>query len=202
VQDEINVRTYEQMLGPDNPKLIAAEAQLSVDRANLQQQVYGMHAGLSSDQVLALAELSGMRSRRAAIEKQIAETERRVSITRGYVGEYSRLQEEVVFAADALKTATEEATKVRLENVSASSRMQVVDTAIPARKGSPSISLCFAACLPLVILGILFSLMQEYRASAKNVAASAAAPRDGNPLLNGSGGDPAETGDHTPSLPR
>ena len=166
-QDEVDVQADTKLLGPDNPKLVADQVALSVDRAALQGQMRSVMAGMSSIQINSSAQLSGLRAREAAIESQILQSSRRLKNTRWSVGDFARLQQEVVFTADVLKVALEEATRLRMENVSASSRMQVIDSGIPAYKGSPTTGVCIAASIVLAFLGICIAYARQYAVEAR-----------------------------------
>lgn len=169
-RDQVNLKTISEVYGPENPRRIQAEAQLKVDQAELDRQVQGIRDNLTTDQVNNAAQLQGLYAKHQTILAQIAQSERRLGRSRRLSGEYGRLQQEVAFRAEILRTVNDEAVKVRLGNVSAKNRMQVVDEAIPAKKPSSSLLMPVAISLFLVGIGILIALIKEYLAQSQFLA--------------------------------
>lgn len=167
VRDQAALKTLTAVYGPDWPAVISARTQLQADQAELDQQIQGLRSNLTTDQVQNKARMQGLHARQAEIQKQIAKSERRLGNSRRLSGEYGRLQQEVAFKVDILRTVNTEAEKVRLENVSAKSRMQVIDAAILPKKASPSLLIPIAVCLLLVGLGMLAALVRDYLAQVR-----------------------------------
>ena len=181
-QDQSAYDTASKLYGPENPVVIQAQTRLNVDQAELARQIQGVKQSLTTPDVRSVEEIQGLTARQAVLERQIAQAERHLGISRNLSSEAGRLQAEVGIQLDVLKTTLSEAAKIRLDNASSLNRMTVIDTAIPPKSGEPGLSKLAAICLLLAALAFIVSVIAEYlRTAPKSLGAA-------HPGLNGTNG--------------
>ncbi|MGO8673109.1 MAG: hypothetical protein ACLQVD_17340 [Capsulimonadaceae bacterium] len=162
VQDQAQLDLLRIEFGPEYPSVHRAEARLQIDRDSLEQQISGVAQNRTTRMVRLSAELDALRAREATLDTQIAGAEQHLNISRRLSGDYLSLRTELEIALETLKATETEAAKIRLDNVSAQSRMSVVDAAIPPRVGSPNILIVLMVSLTLAILGWCTALARAY----------------------------------------
>ena len=160
--DQANYNTSSRLFGPENPAVINARERLKVDSAELARQVEGVKSRRTTPSIRTDQQIQGLYARQKSLRALIAQAERRLGVHRQLSGEMLRLQAEVGFRAEVLKTALIEGKKIKLNNASALSRMSVVDPAIPPRSGSPGVALLAAVSLVLVLLLFGLAVTREY----------------------------------------
>jgi len=205
LRDQTDLKNLRVQLGPDNPRVVVARERLRIDEAALDRQVQGVRRNLTTQHVLSASELESLRARQATLEGQVAQADRRLRVNRTLSAEFGRLQTEAAIRLEALKATTTEAARVRLENVSAQSRMSVVDEAIPSRHGKPGALMLAGISLALVMLGFVLAVLREYRSRARDGLAPpgiqptpTAPPANGaRPETRGASGGADETAEKT-----
>lgn len=182
-QDQTALAAALKLYGPENPAVIRAQTQLTADQAQLARQVQGVTNKLTTPNSSNEQQIQALNARETVLMKQIAEAERMVANHRDLSGELGRLQTEVSLRLDYLRTSLTEAARIRLENVSALSRMTVIDYALPPKSGSPgALTLGLGSFLPVVFF-FLLAVTRDYLRSAQ----TARRETRGGPSVNGNG---------------
>ena len=189
-RDQAAVETDSRLLGPENPRIIADQTRLQTDQSELERQVSGVRQNLTTPDAEADAQIQSLYAKQAELVKNIASSQRHLGISRQLSGEQGRLQTEVSLRLDYLRTALGEAAKIRLDNVSAQSRMSIVDTALPPSGGEPTSSKMAVGCLIPVLLAFFVAVLADYFRSARAKAREARTTPP-PPPVNGSGPKPA-----------
>ena len=161
-QDQAEYNTASRLFGPENPRVVSAQARLSVDQAVLTRQVEGVKQNLTTPDIRSAEQIKGLSARQAKLLQQIASAQRHLGVSRQLSGEAGRLQAEVGIQLAVLQTTLSEAAKVRLQNASSSSRMTVIDAAIPPKSGEPGLAKLAAICAGLAVLAFLTSIVYDY----------------------------------------
>lgn len=186
IQDQSTYNESSRLYGPENPSVIRAQTQLSVDQAVLDRQIQGVQKNLTTPDIRSAEQIKGLYARQTALLGQIASAQRHLGVSRRLSGEAARLQAEVGIQLAVLQTTLSEAAKIRLENASSLSRMTVIDTAIPPKNGEPGLTKLAAACLALAVLAFLVAVILEYLRAAPKSSSPAPTSVKG---INGSGPD-------------
>lgn len=161
-QDQAEYNTASRLFGPENPRVVSAQARLSVDQAVLTRQIEGVKQNLTTPDIRSVEQIKGLLARQAKLVQQVAAAQRHLGVSRQLSGEAGRLQAEVGIQLAVLQTTLSEAAKVRLQNASSLSRMTVIDAAIPPKSGEPGLSKLAAACVGLALLAFLASVVRDY----------------------------------------
>lgn len=178
-QDQSAYDTAARLYGPDNPRVVTAQTQLGVDRAELNRQIQGVRQSLTTPDIRSAEEIKGLNARQAVLTKQIAQAERHLGISRKLSGEAGRLEAEVGIQLDVLKATLSEAAKIKLDNAFSLNRMTVIDTAVPPKSGEPSLSKLAIFCVLLAVLAFALAVIVEYFRNA---------PKSGSTALPGLNG--------------
>jgi uncharacterized protein involved in exopolysaccharide biosynthesis len=165
--DKAQLSLLELQFGPQHPDVVRAQARLQVDERRLQQQIDGIRDRQTSRQVSLESQLNSLIARRETIKSQIAQAESHLNLGRNLSGDYLSVKTEWQIALETLKETTAEAAKIRMENVSAQSRLAVVDTAIAPRTGSPGTIIIVLIAVILAILGVLTAFVRAYLRAAR-----------------------------------
>lgn len=185
-QDQAAYNSAFKLYGPENPLVIKAQTQLQIDQGQLARQIQGVKRRLTTPNLRSDEQIQSLYAKQAALLGQIAQAGRRLGIKRELSGEFTRLQTEVTIRLAVLSTTMTEAAKVRLENASAGSRMSIIDTAIPPQSGEPGLLRLSAACLGLVILAFLITVIRAYLRQSHQTAAESGLttpPNGSGPIL-------------------
>lgn len=166
-QDTAQLRMLELQFGPQHPDVVEAKARLQVDEQRLQQQVAGIRDRQTSRQVSLEAQLNSLIARRDTIKSQIAQAESHLNLGRNLSGDYLSVKTEWQIALETLKETTTEAAKIRMENVSAQSRLAVVDPAVAPRTGSPGTLIVVLIAVVVAALGVLTAFVRAYSGAAR-----------------------------------
>ena len=185
-RDQAALDTDSKILGPENPRVLTDQTRLGTDQRELERQVSGVRQNLTTQSTEADAQIQSLYAKQAELVKNIASTQRHLGISRQLSGEQGRLQTEVSLRLDYLRIALGEAAKIRLDNVSAQSRMSLVDSALPPNGGEPTSSKMAVVCLLPVLLAFLVAIAADYFRSARAKARTMPPPS-----ANGSGPKPA-----------
>ena len=161
-RDQAEYLSASNLYGPENPAVIRAQARLRVDQTQLDRQVQGVRQNLTTSNTRTEAQIQGLYAHQALLVKEIASAEHHLGIHRQLSGELGRLQTEVSLRLEYLRGALAEAAKIRLDNVSAQSRMTIIDTALPPASGEPGTTRLALYCLLLVLLAFLLSVIRDY----------------------------------------
>lgn len=175
--DQAAYETAIRLYGSENPAVIRAQTQLEVDKAQLARQIQGVRRRLTTPNLRSDEQIQSLYAKQAVLQAQIAQAGRRLGVKRELSGAFARLQTEVAIQLAVLNSTMTGAAKVRLENASSTSRMSIIDTAIPPKNGEPGLLRIALACFGLVLLAFLVSVVRNYLKLAK-----AAGPND-NPSL-------------------
>ena len=167
--DQAAYETAIRLYGAENPIVIRAQTQLGVDKTQLARQIQGVKRRLTTPNLRSDEQIQSLYAKQAALQGQIAQAGKRLGVKRTLSGEFARLQTEVAIQLAVLNSTMTGAAKVRLENASATSRMSIIDTAIPPKNGEPGLLRLALACLGLVILAFLFSIVRAYLKQVKVV---------------------------------
>ena len=182
-QDKTEIRLLRAQYGDSYPSVVRAGARLAADEAELARQITGIRSSKTSRQVSVQAQLESLKARRLTLQQQVVLAEKHLNIGRRLGGNLLEIKTEWQLALGALKTATEEAEKVRVENAAAQSRVAVVDVAEPPKNGSPGILVIVALSLVLALLCVAVAFVRAYLGEARRIsaAASSAASREDQP---------------------
>ena len=182
-----------RLYGPENPSVITARTRLGVDQEQLSRQTQGVRANLTTPDAQADAQIQSLYAKQKTLSDQIASAERHLGISRQLSGELGRLQTELSFRTEILRTALTTAQGIRMNNVSAQSRMSIVDYALPPGSGQPGASKLAILCLLPVVLAFCLAVLGDYFRSARAKAreARAALPPPSVNGANGSGTRPS-----------
>ena len=161
-QDQAEFNTASRLFGPENPRVVSAQARLGVDQATLDRQIQGVEQKLTTPDIRSAEQIKGLSARQAKLLQQIASAQRHLGVSRQLSGQAGRLQAEVGIQLAVLQTTLTEAAKVRLENASSLSRMTVIDAAVPPKSGEPGLTKLVAACLGLAVLAFLLAVVRDY----------------------------------------
>src|SRR5262249_54941604 len=123
----------------ENPRVIVAREKLRQAQDRLAKQIKGLRSSLTTDQVADKTKLNSLRATHASLLNKISEAQSRLPLSRDLSIEFTSLQNELGIAVSARKATVAEAARLRMNTVSAQSRLSVVDTAIPAEYGSPGL---------------------------------------------------------------
>ena len=182
-QDQAAFDTASRLYGPENPRVIRAQTQLSVDEAQLNRQIQGVKSNLTTPDLRINQQIQGLYARQAVVFTQIGRAERQLGIHRELSGEFGRLQTEVAIRLEVLKATLGEAAKIRLDNSYAQNRMSVIDEALPPTGSDSGILRLLLICLIPPLLLFLLAVTRQY---LREVSASAAAQHSGQ-SANGAG---------------
>lgn len=160
--DKASLALLENQYGPQNPSIVATKARLRVDQARLAQQIAGIREKQTTRQVGLESQMESLRAKRDSLTKQIAEAESHLNTGRQLSSDYLSAKTEWQLSLAALTASETEVEKVRMENVSAQSRLTVIDNAVPADKGSPSLGIIVAVSTFLALVGILVAFLRTY----------------------------------------
>ena len=172
-QDKIDLRLLRAQYGDSYPSVVRAKERLAADEDQLSQQMTGIRDSKTSRQVSVQAQLVSLQARRAVLQRQVYAAEKHLNIGRRLGGNLLEVKTEWQLALGALKTATEETEKVRVQNAAAQSRVAVVDVAQPPKNGSPGILVIVALSLVLALLCAAAAFIRAYMAEAHRISASA-----------------------------
>ncbi len=160
--DQAAYETAIRLYGAENPAVLRAQAHLEVDKAQLARQIQGVKRRLTTPNLRSDEQIQSLYAKQAVLQGQIAQAGRRLGVKRELSGTFARLQTEVAIQLAVLNSTMTGAAKVRLENASSTSRMSIIDTAIPPKSGEPGMLRLAIACLGLVILAFLISIVRAY----------------------------------------
>jgi uncharacterized protein involved in exopolysaccharide biosynthesis len=138
--------------GKEHPKVIVAQDRLDIAQGKLREQTRAVLKGQTTQKVQAQARLDALRTKYDTVARQIADTEDKAQIGREYQTEFERRRNEVMLRLEVLKAASAQSATLSLQMVSATKRLNVVDTARPARKASPGLMMLGA-------ISVLFALL-------------------------------------------
>ena len=188
-QDQSAYNTASRLYGPENPRVVTAQTQLAVDQAELDRQIEGVKRSLTTPDIRSAEQIQGLYAREAALTGQIAAAQRHLGISRNLGLETARLQAEVGIQLEVLKATLAEAAKIRLDNASSLSQMNVIDAAVPPKSGEPGLAKLAALCLLLAALAFVVSVVRDYLRSLPPSVTPASSAVSGS---NGSGAATAE----------
>ena len=109
-------------LSDTNPQVVTARANVAAARQRLFQE----QGAISSNQTSAAVELSALRTRYTAVNRQIREAEQNFRQSRDYSTELLRLKNEVDLRLEVLKTAASQYAVLNVTSVAGDSLMDVV----------------------------------------------------------------------------
>lgn len=161
-QDQSLYSTLSRVYPPENLNVIQAKTRLDFDQGVLNRQIEGVKRNLTTPDVRSAEQVKGLYARQVALLGQIAQARRQLGVSRELSGEAGRRQTEVAIQLDVLKTTLSEAARVRLENASSLSRMNIIDAALPPKSGEPGLSKLAGVILVLVVLAFLVSIVMDY----------------------------------------
>ena len=168
--DQAAYETAIRLYGSENPVVIRAQTQLEVDKAQLARQIQGVKRRLTTPNLRSDEQIQSLYAKQSALQGQIAQAGKRLGVKRALSGEFARLQTEVAIQLAVLNSTMTGAARVRLENASSASRMSIIDTAIPPKSGEPGMLRLALACLGLVILAFLISIVRAYLKQARVIS--------------------------------
>lgn len=136
-------------LGPDHPRVRAAEMAVALARQRLQQQEGSLLDNLTSTQVADRVKLAGLIARRDALAAELKAARSASPAAQRAAFQFERLEDEMSIALAARKATEEEAARVRMSAVSARTRLSLVDAAEIPEGGSPGLVSSLALSLLL-----------------------------------------------------
>ncbi len=172
----IRLRMLEVNLGKDNPNVVLQRKRLEILQQALRQEQAGIISRHTTDTVRSQTALEGLRVRRASLERQIQEAKGLLRERTELSADYNDLQFNVDLSFGALKTAVEEAAKLRMGTVSAQSRIAVVDDARPPTSSQPGLFRMALTCVAVVLAVLLAWLGIEYVARSRRVSPGPVSP--------------------------
>lgn len=155
--DKANLEALLVQFGNGHPAVVRARAQLAIDERRLKQQAAGISGKKTTRQIRYESEIQGLKARQADIKRQIADAEGHLKVNRRLTADYATLKAEVEFAIEGLKTVISESERVHMQNVSANSRLTVVDQAVEPQTGFPGTVILAVVSIFLGI--VLFFIM-------------------------------------------
>lgn len=138
-QEKASLDTLLIQYGPDNPRVRAARERLRLANIQLHQQEESVRQKRTTENVVTESGLEKLRATREALLKQIQEGEGRLVIRRELASELDRLQRELEISFEKRKNTEVELAKLQLSTVSGSSRLTIVDPALPPDRAQFSV---------------------------------------------------------------
>lgn len=165
--DEIAFNTASRLYGPENTAVIQAQTRLQSDQEQLDLQAQGVRERLTTPDIASDQQIKALYARQATLLSQIGRAERRLGVSRNLSFELGRLQAELGFQAEILRTTYAQAKSIQMNNASAQSRMTIIDSALPPAAGEPGTTRLALLCLLPVLLAFLVSVVLDYLAGAR-----------------------------------
>jgi hypothetical protein len=125
---------------------------MEIARQMLQTESAGILQQVTTQDVHTAATLESLRVRRDELLRRVQVAEQRMRRGTIEAARLERLRDEVSLRLEGLKTATTEATRLRMSVASGQSRVTVIDTARAARNGQPGMGRVLLTSLGLAIL--------------------------------------------------
>jgi uncharacterized protein involved in exopolysaccharide biosynthesis len=151
------VEALRLQFGKEHPRVIIAQDKVDIAQRKLREQTRAVLKGQTTQKVQAQARLDALRTKYDTVVRQISDAEDKAQIGREFQSEFERRRNEVMLRLEVLKAASAQSATLSLQMVSATKRLNVVDTARPARKASPGLILsgAISAFFALVFVGLL-----------------------------------------------
>lgn len=158
--------------GPDHPQVRVARELLQQAEARLREQMQAVREGRTTEEGRMKIRLESLLARQGVVQRQIAEVERKAQESLRYSTDFERLRNDVAFYLEVLKATASQAAILALQTVSAKNRLVVVDSARPAKRGTPGLMMLIAFSLfvsGLVVGGWFFA---RYRRAVREAASA------------------------------
>jgi len=149
--------------GPDHPDVRKAQERLRLAEAELERQTRAVARRRTTADVEATVALRSMLARQDKVNQLISAAEKRARKGVAFSQAFELRKNEMWLRLEVLRATASQAAILSLQTLSLKNRMAVVDTARPAKTGSPgllalSLMSAFAACTVLVVYLVLLSV--------------------------------------------
>lgn len=150
-----------------NPLVVVAKNELAVAEAQLKREIRGIKNHYTSDSVVNSVREADLEAKRLTLLQNIHRMEKGMMLQGLQEAKFDELKTDLMLSLAAFKETEVDAAKLRLETVSAQSRINVVDTAIDARTGNPRPRIMLSIALALVIAFIGALIIRDYNVESK-----------------------------------
>jgi uncharacterized protein involved in exopolysaccharide biosynthesis len=162
-------------LGDMHPLVIAAKNELEVAEAQLNREMKGVKDQYTTDSVSNSVKVADLEAKRKSLLSHIRVMEKKMMFQGLESAKFDELKTDLMLSLAAFKETEVDAAKLRLETVSAQSRVSIVDTADTSKIGNPRPRIMLGAALALVFVGVFAFVIRDYTAELKSKKNTAAA---------------------------
>jgi len=150
-----------------NPLVVVAKNELAVAEAQLKREMKGIKNHITTDSVVNSVREADLEAKRLTLLHNIHRMEKEMMLQGLQAAKFDELKTDLMLSLAAFKETEVDAAKLRLETVSAQSRINVVDTAIDARTGTPRPRVMLGIAVALVIAFIGALIIKDYNVELK-----------------------------------
>ncbi len=159
--------------GPEHPRVILAQDRLKLAQHALEREISSIRQGYTTQSVEVRTKLSGLTTQFNTVLRQIAQAEHGARLGQTYYAEFERRRNEVTLRLEVLKSVSSQAANLSVQLVSATKRLNVIDTARPARSAYPGTSLLGLFSLFLSTILVTGWVLIEFALAVRGAAGAA-----------------------------
>lgn len=150
-----------------NPLVVVAKNELAVAEAQLKREIRGIKNHYTTDSVVNSVREADLEAKRLTLLHNIHRMEKGMMLQGLQEAKFDELKTDLMLSLAAFKETEVDSARLRLQTVSAQSRIIVVDTAIDASTGNPRPRVMLGIALALVIAFIGALIIRDYYVESK-----------------------------------